>query len=313
MKNKITLSTLHILILLFGQICFAKLNVVATTSDMGALVEAVGKDRVNVMAVAKGTQDPHQIEAKPSLMSKMSDADLVVAQGLDLESAWVRPLVEGSRNPKIAIGSRGFFEVGDGVNPIEVSGSTATRAQGDVHPGGNPHFQLDPVRMGTAAELVAERLGEIDSANHDFYKENAATYKKNLATKDKDWQARLAKTGIKEVVTYHKTMSYFFDHYKIKSTLQLEPKPGIPPTAAHLLVVINEMKAHHINLVLIENYFDDSISEKLKQEVPNAVIKKVPVSVGGESNVKTNEDVIESLVKTIETSVSATEQKGHKT
>jgi zinc/manganese transport system substrate-binding protein len=143
-------------------------------------------------------------------------------------------------------------------------------------------------------------MGEIDSAHHDLFKSNAEAFQKKLDARVKDWQARINKAGIKEVITYHKTLSYFLDRFGIKSVWQLEPKPGIPPTASHLIAVINEMRSHNIKLVLIENFYDESPAEKIRQEIPTAKVVRVPVSVGGESGLTTTEAVIEKLVKVIE-------------
>lgn len=280
----------------------AKLKVVATTSDMEALVKAVGGDNLEISSIAKGTQDPHQIEAKPSYMVKMRAADLVVAQGLELESAWIKPLIQGARNPKIAVGTKGFLELGEKLNPIGVPQGEVSRAQGDVHPGGNPHFQLDPLRLGDAALVVAERLGELDSGNRDIYKKNATEFRQRLKDKNKEWKGRIEKTKVKAVISYHKTLDYFFDRFEIKNPLQLEPRPGIPPTASHLLQVIALMKKDDIRLVLIENYFDEKAGDKVKNEVKGSRILLVPVSVGGEPELKTNEAVIENLVKKLEDS-----------
>ena len=284
----------------FSSLCLANLKVVTTTTDLGAVAETVGKDKVEVFSVAKGTQDPHQIEAKPSFMVKMRDADLVIACGLELETAWIIPLINGARNPKIKEGTHGFFELGELLHPIEVPKGNVSRAEGDVHPGGNPHFQLDPFRLGEAAVLIADRMSELDSSNAAFYKKNATDFQKQLGEKTKEWKKRIEKTGIKEVVTYHKTMSYFFDRFGISSTLQLEPRPGIPPTASHLLSVIDEIKKRKISLVLIENYYSEEAGDKLKQEIPNLKVALVPVSVGADPNIRTNEQLIEKVVKTFE-------------
>lgn len=288
------------LFFLSGTNAFAKLTVGATTEDVAAIVMAVAGAEAEVFSVAKGTQDPHQIEAKPSFMVKFRNADLIVAQGLELESAWVVPLIRGARNSKISVGTKGFLELGPSVDPIEVARGSVTRAEGDVHPEGNPHFQLDPIRVGKAAMAVADRLGELDSSHRNLFKANAEKYQKQLEEKTKQWKSRIEKTGIKEFVSYHKTLSYFADRFGLKNTLQLEPKPGIPPTAGHIIDVINEMKKRGIKLVLIENYFDDSIKGKLVGDIPGAKVIKVPVSVGGEPSVKTIEDLIEALVKTVE-------------
>lgn len=292
-----------ILFLVFLTIGFsaqAKLKVVATTTDLQALVEAIGGENIEASSIAKGTQDVHQIEAKPSFMLKMRDADLVVAHGLELETAWLVPLIQGSRNAKIRSGSRGLLELGGELRPIEIPTGEVSRAQGDVHPGGNPHFQLDPLRMGEAAVLVAARLAELDGAHADLYKTNAQKFKTHLEDRNKEWAARLKKTGIQEVVTYHKSFAYFMDRYGLKNSLQLEPRPGIPPTASHLLEVIAQMKARKIRLVLIENYFDDSPGEKIRHDLPDTKVVSVPISVGGAPSVKSTEDLIENLVKAFE-------------
>lgn len=285
---------------LFSLEAQAKLVVGATTQDMEALVQAVGGSEIETFSVAKGTQDPHQIEAKPSFMVKFRGADLIVAQGLELETAWVIPLIQGSRNPKIAQGTKGFLELGPSLDPIEVARGSVSRAEGDVHPDGNPHFQLDPVRMGKAAGLVAARLGELDAAHAEVYTKNAAEFQKRMDQKYKEWSARLKKTGIREFVSYHKSFSYFADRFGLKNNLYLEPKPGIPPTASQIIHVMTEMKARAIKAVLIENFFDDSVKGKFEKEVPGAKVAKVPVYVGGEDSIKTNEALIEKIVATLE-------------
>jgi zinc/manganese transport system substrate-binding protein len=288
-----------LLIVCFPVFCFAKLQVATTTTDLAALVKKVGQEKVDVFSIGKGTQDPHQIEAKPSFMIKLRSSDLVLAQGLELESAWLTPLVQGSRNSKLT-GKGGIFELGSELDPIEIPQGSISRAEGDVHPGGNPHFQLDPIRLGKAAILIAKKLGDIDPTQKEFYQKNAEDFQKRMSDKVKEWQARIKKTGVTEIVTYHKTLSYFCDRFEIKCQLQLEPKPGIPPTASHLLSVIDQMKKRKIHVVLIENLYEDSAGEKIKHDISNAYIKKVPVSVEGEPGVSTNEDLIEKLVKTVE-------------
>jgi zinc/manganese transport system substrate-binding protein len=276
----------------------AKLQVATTTPDMASLVREVGQNQVDVFSIAKGTQDPHQIDAKPSFMVKLRNTDLVVEQGLELESAWIVPLIQGSRNSKL-LEKNAVLELAGDLGPLEVAKGNVSRAEGDVHPGGNPHFQLDPVRLGEAAELIAKRMAELDPSQKDFFLKNADIFNKHMQEKTKQWQERLKKTGIKEMVTYHKTFTYFCDRFQIKCDVQLEPKPGIPPTASHILSVIDQMKKRNLHLVLIENLYDDSVKSKLEQ-VAAAKVIKVPVYVEGEPEIKTNEELIEKLVKNIE-------------
>ncbi len=279
---------------------FATLKVVTTTTDLEALVRQVGQDKIEVSSISKGSQDVHQIEAKPSFMIRLRNADLVISQGLELETAWLGPLTVGARNPKILLGSPGYLELGPALNPIEIPKGNISRSQGDVHPGGNPHFQLDPMRMGQAAILVAEKLGALDPAEKPFYLQQAKLFQTHLQEKTKLWDARLKKTGLKEIITYHKTFGYFLDRFGILGVMELEPKPGIPPTASHLLEVISVIKKRSIKLVLIESYYDNSAGDKLKQEIPGLVVLQVPVSVGGEPDVKSTEDLIEKIVAAFE-------------
>ena len=294
------MKRLALLAVLLASPGYAKLNVITTTPDLDALVKSVGGDQVESSSIAKGSQDVHHIEAKPSFMVKMRGADLVVAQGLELEDAWLTPLIQGARNSKLAAGQSGFLELGSQLTPIEVRGGNVSRAEGDVHPQGNPHFQLDPVRMGQGAVLIAERLGQLDPAHKDEFAAKAKTLQTRLDDKTKEWAARIKKTGITEVVTYHKTFSYFFDRFGLKNDLQLEPRPGIPPTAAHLMDVFAQMKKKNLKLVWIENYYEDTVKNKIAKEVPSAKVVTVPVAVGGEPAVTDNEKLFERLVKSVE-------------
>ena len=292
----ISIFTLPILFPTFAQ---AKLQVATTTTDLAAIVKQVGADQVDVFAIAKGTQDPHQVEAKPSFMVKLRSTDIIFAQGLELESAWIIPLIQGARNPKL-LAKDGLYELAGELDPIEVSKGDVSRAEGDVHPGGNPHFQLDPIRLGKAALLIAKRLSELDPSHKDFYENNAKHFQQIMIDKTKEWLARIQKSGVKEIVTYHKQFSYFCARFDLRCDVQLEPKPGIPPTTSHLLDVIKQMKARNIHLVFIENLYDDSVAPKLKQEVPGTVVNRIAVSVDGDPGLSTNEKLIENLVKAIE-------------
>jgi zinc/manganese transport system substrate-binding protein len=277
-----------------------KLNVVTTTTDLKALVEEVGGDTVLVDSITKGTQDPHYVEAKPSFMVKANRADLIISIGLDLEIGWLPSIIHGARNPKINFGSPGNFEVGPLVRPIDIQVGKLTRADGDVHPNGNPHVLLDPIRSGEIAVLIAKRLGELDSQNQQQYESRAKSLQSRLIEKTKTWKTRIKKSGITQVITYHKTLSYFFDRFELQNPAILEPKPGIPPTSGHIFQVIELIKSKNIKLILIENYFEPSISKKIKEAVPEIVIKNVAVSVDGSPEVKKIDVLYESLVANFE-------------
>ena len=278
----------------------AKLSVVTTTTDLKALVDEVGGEFVNADCIAKGTQDPHFIEAKPSYMTKMSKADLVVAVGLDLEVGWLPSIVRGARNPKINPGNSGYLEIGPGVDPLEVPTGKISRSEGDVHPFGNPHFSLDPIRMGTGAILLADKLGQLDGAHKAQFTEKAKAFQARMQAKTAAWQARITKSGVKKAVSYHKTLTYFFERFHIENPAILEPKPGIPPTSGHILDVIRIIKEEKIPLILVENYFDPTVTNRIKEEIPAIRTATVAVAVDGAPNVKTLDDLYESLVVAVE-------------
>lgn len=279
---------------------FAGLKVITTTTDLRSITTEVAGSFATVDSIAKGTQDPHFIEAKPSFMVKASQADLVISNGLDLEVGWLPSILSGARNPKIRAGEKGNLEIGPSIEPIEIATGKITRAEGDVHPFGNPHFTLDPIRAGTAAVLIAKRLGEIDPEHAAEYSKNADAYTARLQEKVKAWSARIEKSGVKAVITYHKTLTYFLSRFKLENPAILEPKPGIPPSSGHIIGVIQLIKEKKIPLILVENYFDPTVTQKIKHEVPSVRTQTVPVSVNGADGMNRLEDVYENLVKAVE-------------
>ncbi len=288
------------LLLLFPALAEAKLSVITTTSDLAAIAAEVGGEDASAESIAKGSQDPHFIEAKPSYMVKVSKADLLLSIGLELEVGWLPPLIRGARNPKVKEGEKGFLEVGHLVEPIEIPDKKLTRADGDVHPDGNPHVTLDPVRAGKIAVLIAERLAELDSGHASGYRARAKALDDRLKQKTAGWKARIDKSGVKSVVSYHKTLSYFFDRFGLKNPAILEPKPGIPPTSAHIIEVIAQMKKDKIPLIMVENYFDAAVTKKIQSELPSIRTEIVAVAVGGDAKTGSIDELFENLVKAVE-------------
>ncbi len=275
----------------------AEIKVLATLPDLGFIVQKVGAESVSVDVIARGTQDPHYIEAKPSFMVKASRADLVLSVGLDLESAWLPSILRGARNPAVQPGQTGYLELGPELSPIEVPIGKLTRADGDVHPLGNPHVLLDPLRAARAAQLIATRLSLLEPGKKLDFERRAAEFAAAIQSRTAAWKTRLAASGIKRVITYHRTFSYFLSQFGIESSGMLEPKPGVPPTSGHIIKIIETIKRDQVPLILVENYFDSAVTRKIQQEAPNVRVAVLPVAVGGDSEVMDSFQLYERIVR----------------
>lgn len=298
MKN----LSLYLSLLILSSPAFAAIKVVATSTDIGAIVQEVGGNDVSLDILSKGAQNLHALETKPSYMLKLSRADLFIWNGLGLEAGWLDAVVRGARNPKVSAGSKGNLELGSYLDPIEVPKGAISRSEGDVHPEGNPHWSLDPIREGKAALLIGDRLAQLDPAKAEEFKSRAKKFNERLQEKTKIWQKRLQATGITKVISYHKTLNYFLDRFGIESAGYLEPKPGIPPTTQHILALIEKIKAEKIRLILVEHFYDLGIAERIAKEVPTSKVKSVSAAVNGMPGINTNEELYEHIVKIFEES-----------
>ena len=279
---------------------FAKIRVVTTTTDLRSIVEEVGSEKVTVDSFCKGEQDPHFLEARPSYILNASRADLVVSIGLGLEVGWLPKVLSRARNRNVMEGGSGYLEVGPTVKVLEVPTGPISRAEGDVHPEGNPHVTLDPIRVGEIALVIAERLGTVEPSSKDYFLNRAKAMQSRLKKKTEGWLKRIEKSGINKIVTHHKSLSYFFDRFKIESVAMLEPLPGVPPTAKHILMVMKESSAKGVKKILVENYFSDAVAKKVASEIPGIAVESVPVAVEGTAKVKNIDDLFEELVLKIE-------------
>lgn len=277
---------------------FAKLEVITTTSNLADLVKQIGGDKVNVHSLCKGVQDPHFLEAKPSYIFKLSKADLLVSIGAGLEVGWLPLVVRGSRNPKLKEGGAGSLVAADIVKLLEQETGEISRSMGDVHPEGNPHFMLAPSYSILVAKGIQEKLSQVDSSNSKFYRERFLKYSSEIEKRKVAWDKQIKK-GMK-VITYHKTLSYFYKDFGIENVDVLEPKPGIPPSASHVLNLIKKIKASHVSKIIVENYFDTSVAKRIKKEVPSIKIETVPVGVGGAKDVDDLFDLYDRLVTQVE-------------
>jgi ABC-type Zn uptake system ZnuABC Zn-binding protein ZnuA len=256
-------------------------NVVATTEDLASLVREVGGDRIKVDAIGRGYQDPHFVEAKPSFIFLMNKADLLVVVGRELEIGWLPPLVLQSRNAKIQPGAEGYLDASLSVKILDVPTGQITRAMGDVHPQGNPHYWLDPGNGRRVAQAIQKKLSAMDPANAAYFAERYADFDRRLAEGEKRWDAALAPYKGLKVVTYHRSWPNFADRFGLDVVGYVEPKPGIPPSPAHTLDLIAAMKKMNVKILLVEPYFDLKTPNAIGRETGAKVLVMLP-SVGGE-------------------------------
>jgi ABC-type Zn uptake system ZnuABC Zn-binding protein ZnuA len=258
----------------------SKLNVMTATQDLASLAREVGGDLINADSIAMGYQDPHFVEPKPSFLLKLQKADLLVVVGLQLEIGWLPPLITQSRNARIQVGAPGYLDMSQSCQILEIPTGQVTRAMGDVHPLGNPHYWLDPDNGRRIAKALATKFSEMQPANAAAFAQRFADFDKRLAAAEKGWEAKMAPYRNRKVITYHRSWPNFCEHFGLQVVDYVEPKPGIPPSPSHTLELINTMKREGIKLILVEPYFDLRAPNKIAQDAGGQVAVLLP-SVGG--------------------------------
>jgi ABC-type Zn uptake system ZnuABC Zn-binding protein ZnuA len=258
----------------------SKLTVVTTTEDLASLAREVGGDHINVEAIARGYQDPHFVEAKPSFILKLQKADLLIVVGRELEIGWLPPLIQQCRNAKVQVGADGYMDASQNVRILDIPTGQITRAMGDVHPLGNPHYWMDPENGRIVARDIANRLSQFRPGDRAYFAQRLADFEKRLTEAEKRWYADMAPYRGLKVVTYHRSFPNFADRFGLEIVGYVEPRPGIPPSPAHTLELMQEMKRLNVKLVLVEPYFDLKTPEAIGRET-GARVLVMPPSVGG--------------------------------
>jgi ABC-type Zn uptake system ZnuABC Zn-binding protein ZnuA len=258
----------------------APLRVATTTEDLASLVREVGGDRVTAEAFARGYQDPHFVEPKPSFILRLVNADLLVLVGRDLEIGWLPPLLTQSRNAKIQPGGPGYLDASQGVKILDIPTGQITRAMGDVHPLGNPHYWLDPDNGRIIARAIRDRLTALQPADQAYFEQRYADFDRRLTEAARRWDAAMAPFKGAKIVTYHRSWPNFTERFGLQTIGYVEPKPGIPPSASHIVSLIGEMKQHQIKVILVEPYFDVKTPESIASRT-GATVVVLPPSVGG--------------------------------
>jgi ABC-type metal ion transport system, periplasmic component/surface adhesin len=286
------MRVLAVFLLLFS-ISLAKLKVVATYPWIGELVKEVGKDRVSLYVIAKGTEDPHFVVPKPSHIAKMRDADLLIVQGASLEVGFLPPLLQQSNNPKIQPGRQGYLDLSEFVELIEKP-VNISRAMGDVHPEGNPHYQLDPHNIPPLAKAIAERLRQLDSPNCAHYRGNLEDFLKRWNAKLTEWDREFAKLKGIKVIQYHKLYDYLLQRYGMVLVGTLEPLSGIPPAGKHIEGLISQ--AQGVRFILQDIYHEKRTAQFVAQRL-NAKVVILPHNVGAVPKVKDLFSLFDEILK----------------
>ncbi|MFL5344606.1 MAG: metal ABC transporter substrate-binding protein [Hyalangium sp.] len=282
---------------LFALPARADLNVVTTLPDLAALTKSVGGDHTTVTTLALPTQDPHFVDAKPNLALALNKADLLVVDGLDLEIGWLPTLQIGARNSKIQTGNPGYLDASRFVKVLEVPTAKVDRSQGDVHPGGNPHYLHDPRAALSVARGIEARLAQLDPKNASAYQANLDKFSAELEKARADWEKRLAALRGVPVISYHKTTAYLGDWLGFDTIAYLEPKPGIPPTPSHVAEVLTLGKQKKARLVVQEEYYPDSTSKLVASRIPAGLVI-LPSGAdfrGGETYIQREERLVKKL------------------
>ncbi|HXW05699.1 MAG TPA: metal ABC transporter substrate-binding protein [Vicinamibacterales bacterium] len=258
----------------------AAVRVVATTEDLASIAGAIGGDRISVQAIARGYQDPHFVEAKPSFILLLHNADLLVVVGRELEAAWLPPLITQSRNARIQPGSRGYLDASLTANILDLPTGPITRAMGDVHPQGNPHYWLDPANGRHIARAVQQKLAELSPDDASYFAQRYQEFDRRLTDGETRWLAAMAPHKGTRIVTYHRSWTNFAERFGLQVVGYVEPKPGIPPSPAHQFTLVQEMKRDGIRIILVEPYFDLKTPNAVARET-GATVLVMPPSVGG--------------------------------
>ena len=271
LKNRTKLAALACLCLTTPIAVQAKINVVATLPDYAAVAREVGGDNVDVTVLAKPTEDPHFVDARPSFIVKLLEADMLIDGGAEVEIGWLPPLLQNARNQKIEVSQPGRVQASHGIRLMEVP-AELSRAAGDVHAMGNPHFIVDPIIAKAVAQHIASALAAVDPPHAADYQANEKKFETTINAKLQEWGTKLLPYRGQSLVAYHDSWPYFAHRFGFNISVFLEPKPGIPPSPSHLAEVIGQIKAQKIKAIIVEPYHNRKIAEKVAESTGAKVV-----------------------------------------
>jgi ABC-type Zn uptake system ZnuABC Zn-binding protein ZnuA len=276
-----------------------QLNVVATTSTLASLVEIVAGEYAQVDSICNGNQDPHHMQARPKYVMMARGADLWVRTGMELEIGWEMPVIDGSRNRKIRPGQPGHLDASEQIRKLEIpDAGMLSRAMGDVHAQGNPHYLIDPENAKIVAVVIAERLGELDPEHAEIYASNAAAFGQEIDRRMIGWKAQMEPFNGQSIVTYHKSWIYFTERFGIDIAIELEPKPGVPPSPSHLTQVEEVVRAKQIGIILQEPWYSTKAARRVADKT-GARIVVAPTATGSDPETSDYFGLIDLIIQRI--------------
>ena len=277
----------------------AKLNVVTATSDLASITNEVGGDRVTVTSIARGYQDPHFVEPKPSFLLLLKNADVLEVIGLDLEIGWLPPLIDQSRNSRILRGANGYLDLSRGVEILDRPTGEVNRSMGDVHPLGNPHYWLDPANAVRIAIQVEKKLEELQPADAAYFQQRLNTFKTRMNDADKRWRSALAPYKGAKIVTYHNSWPNFVRRYGLNVVGYVEPKPGVPPSPSHTFELINLIKRQGVKVIAMEPYFDAKTPQSIADRTGAHLVVLYPSVAGAKTGTDDYFQLMDTNVATL--------------
>jgi ABC-type Zn uptake system ZnuABC Zn-binding protein ZnuA len=296
MRKYLVLIILVVLMFFIPEFTIAQapIKVITTTEDLASIAEQIGKERVQVESLSKGYENLHFVRLKPSFIVKLRDADMLVIAGMGIDE-WVFTLIQKSANKTIFRGSKGYVNASNGVKPLNMPSERVNRSMGDIHGEGNPHYHLDPVNAKYMALNITRGLKKVDPAGAAVYEANYQRFLKELAAKLTTWLKQAAPLKGKNIITYHDSWPYFANRFGLKIVNNIEPKPGIPPSAKHVSYLVDQIKQSDVDVIMVEPYFNKSIPDMIGRKTGINVIT-VPSSTGGVAGVNSYFELFDKLI-----------------
>jgi len=303
MKSLIRYMVATLFGLLAASPAFANLSVATSLTDLASVAQFVGGKHVTARSLCRGYEDPHFVPAKPSLMKAIQHADVFVSTGLELDGGWLPLVLPGSRNPRIQPGTKGFVDASQGIDVLEKPTGTVSRAEGDIHPLGNPHYYADPKNLEIVADHLARVFSTLDPANAPDYEANAKAFDERMEKSLEKWEHQMAAHKGAPVVSYHRNFDYFDERFGLKLFGTVEPKPGIPPSPRHISELAESMKKAGVRVVVYQPYYKADAANGLAKRAGGVAVE-VATEAGGLPGTDDVFSKFDALVSTMDRALS---------